>query len=75
MLQPHPPSVVSGITAAAVVPGAYSKASSVSQGTDFYTPIVINGWDYNPEFAAAMGITPSGFLQVMVPVYYPPAWA
>ena len=71
MLQPHPPSVVSGITAAAVVPGAYSKASSVSQGTDFYTPIVINGWDYNPEFAAAMGITPSGFLQVMVPVVVP----
>ena len=71
MLQPHPPSVVSGITAAAVVPGAYSKASSVSQGTDFYTPIVINGWDYNPEFAAAMGITPSGFLQVMVPVVGP----
>ena len=71
MRQPHASSITSGIVAGGVVPGTFNKASRVTQSVDFFVPVTISGWDFNPLYAAAMGVEPSGFLQVIVTPYVP----
>jgi hypothetical protein len=69
--RPTPPSSVSPVVAGAVLPGHYNKASSATQSVDFYVPVTISGWDFNPLYAAGMNVQPAGYMQLLVTPYVP----